>query len=213
MEITYGFCHCGCGNRTPLYSRSDKSSGRIKGQPAKFIRYHWKIKSRHRVVQPENKKLRIIALTKGQQTIVSAHRYEKFMLYAWSAYWSTTSKSFYAVRGTSSGGKINTIAMHHEILPPKKGHRIDHKNRNTLDNRDRNIRYADNSQSNANRKVGSLNTSGYTGVDWMRKLQKWRARVKWKGVIYHAGVFAKKMDAVRARARKAAELFGEFNPS
>ena len=40
MEIPYGYCHCGCGKKTPLSPRNDKQKGWIKGEPYKFLKDH-----------------------------------------------------------------------------------------------------------------------------------------------------------------------------
>lgn len=39
--IPYGYCHCGCGQKTNLIPKSLKNKGWIKGQPFKYIRYHY----------------------------------------------------------------------------------------------------------------------------------------------------------------------------
>lgn len=39
-EIPYGYCHCGCGNKTKLSDVNNAPRGLIKGQPYKFIRGH-----------------------------------------------------------------------------------------------------------------------------------------------------------------------------
>lgn len=36
--IPYGYCQCGCGNLTPLYNRTDKRTGAIKGQHRRFYK-------------------------------------------------------------------------------------------------------------------------------------------------------------------------------
>lgn len=40
MDIPVGYCQCGCGARTRQYTRNDFSSGRIKGQYARYIINH-----------------------------------------------------------------------------------------------------------------------------------------------------------------------------
>ncbi len=39
-EISYGYCHCGCNQKTKLIDRNNKNTGLIKGQPNKFLRGH-----------------------------------------------------------------------------------------------------------------------------------------------------------------------------
>lgn len=40
MEIPFGFCHCGCGNKTSIATQTFNKRGRKKGFPQKFIRNH-----------------------------------------------------------------------------------------------------------------------------------------------------------------------------
>lgn len=39
-EIPYGYCHCGCGQKTKLAYKNDARWGHIKGQPRKFCLGH-----------------------------------------------------------------------------------------------------------------------------------------------------------------------------
>lgn len=39
-NIPYGFCHCGCGQKTKLAPETDRTKGWVKGEPLKLIRYH-----------------------------------------------------------------------------------------------------------------------------------------------------------------------------
>lgn len=41
-------CQCGCGKPAPIYMRTDRRFGQVKGQPAKFIQGH-----QHRVYRPD----------------------------------------------------------------------------------------------------------------------------------------------------------------
>lgn len=39
-EIPYGYCHCGCGQKTKLASRNVTKDGIVKGEPLKYIQWH-----------------------------------------------------------------------------------------------------------------------------------------------------------------------------
>lgn len=41
MVLSIGLCECGCGEKTPLYNRSDSRDGSVKGQPKRFVLGHW----------------------------------------------------------------------------------------------------------------------------------------------------------------------------
>lgn len=45
------------------------------------------------------------------------------------------------------------------------------------------------------------NTSGYTGVYWNKRNQKWAAQITFKGKTYYLGTYDKMEDAVKARKR------------
>lgn len=38
--VPYGYCHCGCGNKTALAPQTSKSRGWVKGEPIRFLPYH-----------------------------------------------------------------------------------------------------------------------------------------------------------------------------
>jgi hypothetical protein len=40
-EIPYGYCHCGCGQKTKIADSTDKRAGWIKGEPRRFLHGHW----------------------------------------------------------------------------------------------------------------------------------------------------------------------------
>ena len=39
-NIPYGYCYCGCGEKTTIAKRSSSSRGVVKGQPMRFLPYH-----------------------------------------------------------------------------------------------------------------------------------------------------------------------------
>jgi len=39
-EIPYGYCHCGCGQKTAISKASDKRLGYVKGEPKRFVKSH-----------------------------------------------------------------------------------------------------------------------------------------------------------------------------
>ena len=103
------------------------------------------------------------------------------------------------------GPHISDIANHHDNLvgKPEKPYEVDHINRNRLDNRKENLRFVTSTQNNINMGVCKINTSGYKGVNWDKRRQKWRARIKLHRKEIHLGYFETKEEAVNTR--KAAE--------
>jgi hypothetical protein len=39
-EIPYGYCHCGCGQKTKVAWRNDTGRGHVKGESIRFLRFH-----------------------------------------------------------------------------------------------------------------------------------------------------------------------------
>ncbi len=97
--------------------------------------------------------------------------------------------------------------MHNIILNRDTSNRkinVDHINRNKLDNRKCNLRIVEATQNQYNKGLQSNNTSGYPGVGFKKREQKWRARIQYKGKEKYIGLFNTKEDAIKAR--KQAEL-------
>lgn len=83
---------------------------------------------------------------------------------------------------------------------------IDHKNQVKLDNRLENLRDVTQAENNANMKrweegkwIPRHNTSGNVGVYFRQDRQRWRARIKVKGVYKCLGCFATYEEAVAVR--------------
>ena len=95
-----------------------------------------------------------------------------------------------------------------------KGHwpeaEIDHINGCKHDNRWINLRPATASQNRANMGLGSRNKSGFKGVHWNQKNQKWRASIRVDGRHLSLGLHQDVERAAKAY-RDAAEIHhGEF---
>ena len=80
---------------------------------------------------------------------------------------------------------------------------VDHINRNRSDNRWKNIRPASNLDNSRNKKRLSRNTSGATGVSFIKANQKWRATIGVKYKEIYLGYYETFDEALIAR--KSAE--------
>jgi hypothetical protein len=58
--------------------------------------------------------------------------------------------------------------------------------------------------------VRSNNSSGVTGVYWVKRQQRWAASLCFKGERYHLGLFDRFDDAVTARKEAEQKYFGTF---
>jgi len=151
-------------------------------------------------------KMKRIPLTQGKFAIVDDKNYE--WLNQWKWYALKVGNTYYAAR-YGGGGHENPIVilMHRQILGLRKGdnNQTDHRNHNGLDNHKVNLRLCNCSQNAANRKYRT-NKSGYKGVYYSKKMEKWYVQIRHK----HIGFYDNKINAARAYDKKAKELFGEF---
>ncbi len=87
---------------------------------------------------------------------------------------------------------------------------IDHINGDRHDNRIANLREATRAQNLLNKGKRANNTSGYKGVTWNKRRQKWVAQIARGGEHYGLGYFASAEEAYAAYVAAAARLHGEF---
>jgi len=104
-------------------------------------------------------------------------------------------------------GRSHTQLMHQLITGQMN---MDHKNFDGLDNRRSNLRPADDSQSSAHQRKQSNNTSGFIGVSWEKRRNRWIARIRKNGKVAWQANFADLEEAALARDAKALEIYGEY---
>lgn len=106
-------------------------------------------------------------------------------------------------------GSSRWVRMHVFIMNPPPGIDIDHKDRDGLNNRRENLRFATTTQNLANSRQRERKAP-YKGTFWDNHNAKWRAEVYVNGKRIRLGRFAHPEDAARAYDRAAREAFGEF---
>lgn len=146
-----------------------------------------------------------IKLTKNQTCIVDDNVFEAFSKYRWYA--EGRNGKYYACRRV--GNKI--VKMHRIILGvdnPKIA--VDHINGNTLDNRIVNLRTCTWAQNLRNSASKPSNKSGFKGVCFSKKLNKFRATIKVNYKQIHLGVFNTAIEAAKAYNEGALIHHGEF---
>jgi hypothetical protein len=215
-EIPYGFCHCGCGGRVPLASRTNPRRRQIKGKPTHYLLGHRGKPVVIEDAQPfkiEGIYCCLIPLTRGQYAIVDADRYSDLGRYRWIATWSECTKSYYATRLITVSGRSRMIIMHRLILGLEFGDKRegDHQNGVTLDNRDKNLRIASRSQNQMNKRMQRNNSSGFTGVSRDgHGRDKWQASISISGKLKFLGYYDTAELAYDAYCMAAREHFGDF---
>lgn len=150
-----------------------------------------------------------IPLTQNQFAIVDDEDYEHLMQNKWHAILGTA--GYYARRAIKRNGKHYNLLMSRAILGIINSSLIvDHKNRNTLDNRKENLRVCTNAENICNRKASRSSTSKYLGVSFLTKRKKWEAQIGKNGKKYHLGQFNTEQDAAKAYDTAAKIYHGEY---
>ncbi len=113
-------------------------------------------------------------------------------------------------RGYVKSEKIGSI--HRYLLNATKEQMIDHRNRNKLDNRKRNLRFCSKSQNNINTKLYKNNTYGVKGICRHHKIngKKWQAKININKKVRSLGYFDTKEEAITARITAEKQHYGEF---
>ena len=106
--------------------------------------------------------------------------------------------------------RVHRLVAEAFIPNPENKPCVDHKNNIRDDNRIDNLRWATIKENCQNVSISSRNKSGYKGVNWDKRSNRWRASIFENGLKVHIGYFESLDDAVKARQKKANELFGEY---
>ncbi len=148
--------------------------------------------------------MKYIELTQGFKAIVDDEDYDELVRYKWCY------NNGYAVRNARINGKSIIILMHRVVMKTPDELEVDHEDGNELNNQKYNLRNCLHAINNQNKKIYSNNTSGYKGVHFFIKTQKWLAYIKINNKRIHLGYFFDILDAARAYDVAAIKYFGEF---
>lgn len=88
---------------------------------------------------------------------------------------------------------------------------VDHISGERSDNSWLNLRDVSKVENHRNRRMHKSNTSGVTGVRWMKLPQKWVAEIRYDYKLRHLGLFSDKFDAICARKKAEVELGFHYN--
>jgi len=153
---------------------------------------------------------RLKLINSSVRALVDDEDYDRVKKYVWKLEQRKNGQRY--VRATV-GGK--TERLHRLVLKLHHGHRgrrakrVDHRDRNGVNNQKLNLRFATQSQNKANSfKRKKTSHSRYKGV-WKQN-GKWRARIGTKGKYYSLGFYRREDQAAAAYDGAARVLFGKF---
>ncbi len=151
-----------------------------------------------------------ISIGKGMKALVDDEDFERLHKFKWHT--QIDHNIIYAVRVIRENGKRHTVRMHRDVLNLRSKDRtvVDHINRNGCDNQKKNLRIVTLSENAINSKITIRNTSGYRGVCWSKRSNKWRAAITVNGKQIHIGVFNEKIEAAKAYDDAARKYHNEF---
>lgn len=146
--IPFGFCHCGCGQKTIISPANVAKHGYILGQPRKFLMNHCKRKKgTFEAALPfkiDGVYCRLIPLTRGMWSIVDESDYAWLSQYKWFALFTKHTGAYYAARKSLMvNGRRELIRMHRQILGLEEGNPLEGDHIYpfaTTDNRRKNLR-------------------------------------------------------------------------
>lgn len=141
---------------------------------------------------------------KGKFAIVDSEDFDKLNFYCWSI-----SAKYYVGTKLLTGKQV---LLHRFLLNVPKNVKIDHINRDPLDNRKSNLRICIQKQNARNRGKSKLvkTSSKYIGVSYNKKVKLWNANIGYEGRHINLGNYESEEYAARVRDGAAIYLYKEF---
>jgi hypothetical protein len=149
-----------------------------------------------------------VPLTQGYEAIIDAADVPLVEGHNWYAGLRKT--SIYAVANKKIGIKFTVVYLHRILMFGLGSFEVDHKDGDGLNNMRCNLREATKSQNMHNMRIKKTNTSGFKGVDFYRRNEKWRSRINFDGNRINLGYFASPEEAHAAYCVASRKLHGEF---
>ena len=152
-----------------------------------------------------------IKLTQDKYTTVDDCDYVYLMQWKWSLL--KTKYHLYAQRRPKINGKYQSVLMHRLIAARASidcSNKIDHHDRNGLNNQRLNLRSSTTSQNNSNTVKRKRNKSGFKGVYQNKKTKRWIAQINFDKVHKYIGSFATRKQAAIAYNTYCKALHGKF---
>lgn len=122
-----------------------------------------------------------------------------------SMYWSQGTQNYWLSQRNRTKYKL-----HRFIMNCPNDMEVDHLDGDPTNNTQSNLRICSHAENSKNRKVQKNNALGITGVTYISKTNKYRARIKVKGKYIYLGYFNSIEEAEKERTDAEIKYFGEF---
>ena len=200
-RFTRWLCECECGNEVIVHGsaltreeRPTRSCGCLQRDIASEI-------IENKYDDSNNDYMVGYTGNTNKQFIFDKEDYDRIKKYHW----------YEEYDGYIRASNKDRIHLSRLIMNAPKDMYVDHINHNLKDNRKSNLRIVTASQNAMNRTLGSNNTSGVTGVVWVKNEQKWKAEIRVNGEVHYLGSYDKFEDAESNRKEAEEEFFGEYS--
>lgn len=200
---TYWLCRCDCGNEKEVYIGSLKrgttqSCGCLHREQISQLSKSLKSYNEYEVVGNTV----YVKMIHGHTMICDLDDWERLKDIKWSR-----NSGGYA-SGANAENKI--VIFHKQVMGENGEYIVDHINRNRLDNRKCNLRFATYAQNTWNKGMVKTNTSGAVGV--YKHGKKWQVRITVNHKKMHLGAYETFEEAVKVR-KEAEAKYHYFNKS
>ena len=138
---------------------------------------------------------------KGEEFYFDLEDYNKIKDYTWYCQYGYI----------KSGIENKKILLHRLVMCPPDDMFVDHINHNRFDNRKKNLRIVTQLQNSWNSPKKKNNTSGYSGVYYIKSKKKWKALIGVNKKKIDLGIFENKEDAIKARKEAEEKYYGEYS--
>lgn len=197
-------CECDCGNNT-IVCRANLFSGVTSSCGCYAIERSKKVNCKVNATKYRKGYIKIFLANSDKYTVIDKEDYFKIKDY----YWRVSFNGKYVYTVIMKKGKSKHMLLH-RLLTDFKYAIVDHKDGDRLNNRKTNLREATLLENRSNSKKFRNNKSGYKGVSWSSRDNKWRGSLTYQGKQYHLGLSNDPEELSKKYNELEKELHGEF---